>query len=61
MNSNIKDRCIWIRQHYKIKLPDAIIAATSSIEAGIPLISSGQGFGSINELNFLFLEKTPVP
>lgn len=60
MNSNIKDRCIWIRQRYKIKLPDAIIAATS-IETGIPLISSDKGFGSIKELNFLFLEKTPVP
>ena len=57
MNSTIKDRCIWLRQRYKIKLPDAIIAATS-IETGIPLISSDQGFGQIKELNFLFLEKT---
>lgn len=57
MNSTIKDRCIWLRQRYKIKLPDAIIAATS-IETGIPLLSSDQGFGQIKELNFLFLEKT---
>lgn len=56
MNSNIKERCIWIRQHYKIKVPDAIIAATA-IEVGLPFISSDNGFTSIKELNFLYLEK----
>ncbi len=57
MNSTIKERCIWIRQRYKIKVPDAIIAATA-IEAGLPFISSDNGFSTIKELNFLFLEKT---
>lgn len=56
MNPNIKDRCIWIRQRYKIKLPDAIIAATA-IEVGLPFISSDKGFSIIKELNFLYLEK----
>lgn len=43
MNSTIKERCIWIRQRYKIKLPDAIIA-TTAIEVGLPFISSDNGF-----------------
>jgi predicted nucleic acid-binding protein len=46
MDSHIKSRTIWIRQHYKIKIPDAIIAATA-IEIGIPLISSDNDYSTI--------------
>ncbi|WP_188765850.1 PIN domain-containing protein [Emticicia aquatilis] len=56
MNQNIKSRTIWLRQRYKLKTPDAIIAATA-IEFQVPLISSDNDFSVIKELDFLFLEK----
>ena len=43
MNYQIKNTCIYIRNKYKIKIPDAIIAATA-IEFNIPLLTSDQGF-----------------
>jgi predicted nucleic acid-binding protein len=40
-----------------IDFPDAIIAATA-IEYNLPLISSDDGFSTIKELDFIFLEKS---
>lgn len=56
MNFRIKDRTIWIRERYKLKIPDAIIAATS-LEYKIPLITSDKDFEKIKELNLIYLEK----
>ena len=55
MNQKIKQRTILLRQRYKIKTPDAIIAATA-IEFQIPLISSDSDFTIIKELDFLLLK-----
>lgn len=56
MSVEIKNYAIKLRQNYKIKIPDAIIASSSIIH-GLPLISSDADFKKIKELNLIFLEK----
>ena len=56
MNSSIKQKVIFLKQKYKIKIPDAIIAATAIVNQ-IPLLTSDADFKSIKELELLFLEK----
>lgn len=56
MNHQIKNTCIYIRNKYKIKIPDAIIAATA-IEFNIPLLTSDQGFDKIKELDLIYIQK----
>ncbi|MCP4701373.1 MAG: type II toxin-antitoxin system VapC family toxin [Gammaproteobacteria bacterium] len=38
LNESIVQRCIGIRRAYRIKLPDAIIAATA-LDSGLPLMT----------------------
>lgn len=52
MNRGIKDISIDLRRNYKLKLPDAIIAATA-IFLGIPLISADGHFDKIEDLVFI--------
>jgi len=54
-SAEIKYKAIQIKQRYKIKLPDAIIAATA-IVFDIPLITADADFKSIKELKLIFLE-----
>ena len=56
MNSQIKQKVISLKQSYKIKLPDAIIAATA-IVYNLPFITSDADFKKIKELQLIFLEK----
>jgi predicted nucleic acid-binding protein len=56
MNSQIKKKVISLKQSYKIKLPDAIIAATA-IVYNLPFITSDADFKKIKELQLIFLEK----
>jgi predicted nucleic acid-binding protein len=56
MDYKIKKACITIRKKYKIKIPDAIIAATA-IVYNIPLITSDQAFQKIKELELIYIEK----
>lgn len=51
----IKDIIIRIRSEKKLKLPDAIIAATA-IHLDIPLFSSDKGFKNIPGLKFFYHE-----
>ena len=55
MSLNIKQKSILLKQKYKLKLPDAIIAATA-IEYNVPFISADADFKNIKELNLIFLE-----
>jgi len=50
ISDEIKEKTIEIRKKYKIKLPDAIVAA-SAIVNNIPLITADKGFNQIKELN----------
>ncbi|MBI2270478.1 MAG: type II toxin-antitoxin system VapC family toxin [Bacteroidetes bacterium] len=56
INSEIKDRVIEIRKKYAIKLPDAIIAATS-IYIDAPLLSADKGFKKITALQLILIEE----
>jgi predicted nucleic acid-binding protein len=55
-NRDIKEKTIFLRNNYKLKIPDAIIASTA-IVFDLPLVSSDADFIKIIELNFIFLEK----
>ncbi|WP_029288817.1 type II toxin-antitoxin system VapC family toxin [Pedobacter sp. R20-19] len=54
LNSEIKNIAISIRQRFKVKIPDAIIAATSKF-LQIPLVTSDQGFKSINDIELILI------
>ncbi len=56
MNSEIKKKVLSIKQSYKIKLPDAIIAATALVHQ-LPLVTSDADSKVINELELIYLEK----
>lgn len=53
MNYKIKEKSIDIRNNHKLKIPDAIIAATS-IVYNIPLITSDKDFEKVKELDLVF-------
>ncbi len=48
-NTEIKKGAIALRIKYKLKLPDAIIAATASY-LDLPLISADKAFGKVDEI-----------
>lgn len=50
INDIIKDITIKIKQNYTIKLPDAIIIATSTY-LNVPLLTADKGFLKIKEAN----------
>lgn len=56
MNTEVKEQTILLKQKYKLKLPDAIIAATAIIYK-LPFLTSDADFKNIKELNLIFLEK----
>lgn len=54
-NSKIKEKTIELRKRYSIKLPDAIIAATSLVY-GIPLVTADKGFSRLEDLDLILIE-----
>lgn len=56
INDKIKLKTIEVRNQYKLKIPDAIIAATALVY-DLPLITSDKEFQKIKDLNLIFLEK----
>lgn len=54
-NGKIKEQTIALRRKYTIKLPDAIVAA-SSLVYGITLVSADKGFSKIEELDLVLIE-----
>jgi hypothetical protein len=55
LTEDIEDITIKLRQQYKIKTPDAIIAATS-ISRNIPLLTFDKGFEVVKSLDIVLLE-----
>jgi len=53
INNSIKQYTIELRRKYSIKLPDAIIAATTEY-INLPLLTSDNDFKKINEINTIF-------
>ena len=54
ISPKIKQSAIEIRQKYRIKLPDALIAATA-IQQSLTLVTSDKGFNKISELDLLLI------
>lgn len=52
INKDIKEKAIFIRKRYNLKLPDAIIAATS-LQLEIALLSADGIFNRVEEINFV--------
>ena len=55
LTENVKNKTIALRRAYKIKLPDAIIAATA-IENKLQLITADKRLKRVSELNLLLIE-----
>ena len=55
LSQPIKEKTILLKQQYKIRLPDAIIAATADY-LGIPLLTFDKGFSKLSEIDILLLE-----
>lgn len=53
-NLKIKNQTIQLKRQYNLKLPDAIIAA-SSLVYGLPLVTADKGFSRIEELDLIFV------
>jgi predicted nucleic acid-binding protein len=53
-NIKIKEQTINLRKKYTIKLPDAIIAATS-LANKIPLVTADKAFSKIEELDIILI------
>jgi predicted nucleic acid-binding protein len=53
---HIKEKTVFFRNTYSLKLPDSIIAATS-LFLGIPFITSDKAFSKIKELDLILYEK----
>ncbi|CAN5557812.1 hypothetical protein BH23BAC1_BH23BAC1_21520 [soil metagenome] len=56
INAEIKKLTTSLRKNYKIKLPDAIIVATSYF-LNLPLMTSDKQISKISEVNILQYEK----
>jgi predicted nucleic acid-binding protein len=56
INAEIKKEVIALRKQYKLKLPDAIIAATAEVNH-LPLLTADKQFSQVSELNLLLYEK----
>lgn len=56
IDQSIKELVIRIRRNYSVKIPDAIVAATS-INLGIPLVTADKAFRKIQELPIDFYNK----
>jgi predicted nucleic acid-binding protein len=54
INHKIKQLAIQIKQNAKVKLPDAIIAATA-MQYELPLVTADKGFSRITNLDLLLI------
>ncbi len=50
----IKEKAIYLKQRHKIKLPDALVAATA-YNTGLPLLTADKGFATLPGLDLLLL------
>lgn len=55
INASLKRTVIELRENYKLKLPDAIIAATA-IEHNLPLFTADKQIAVVNELKSFVIE-----
>ena len=56
INPAIKKETIRLRKHYRLKLPDSIVMATS-LYHDLPLVTSDREFNKVEELQVIYYEK----
>jgi predicted nucleic acid-binding protein len=56
VNASIKNKVVEIRINHKIKLPDALVAATAYF-LDIPLLTADKGLSALNDMSVLLYEK----
>ncbi|MCO6483587.1 MAG: PIN domain-containing protein [Flavobacteriales bacterium] len=49
ISPSIKERCIWLRSNYRLKLADALIAATAA-SLNMPLVTADKDFKRLKEV-----------
>jgi predicted nucleic acid-binding protein len=54
-SQSLQEKVIEIRRTYKLKIPDAFIAATA-LELKLPLFSNDAIFTKVKPLNFIYIE-----
>lgn len=54
-NAKIKEQTIEFRKKYAVRLPDAIITA-STLVYGVPLVTADKAFSKIEELDLILFE-----
>lgn len=54
ISSMEKEKTIKLRRKYRIKLPDALIAASAIVQE-LPLVTADMGFAKIEELEAVFI------
>ena len=55
LNEKVKEKAIELKQKMKIKLPDAVIAATALCH-GLTLVTANKAFSKIKDLDIILLE-----
>ena len=55
LTTAVKDKTIVLRQQHKIKLPDAIVAASAQW-LKVPLLTADKGFKKVSGLDLILLE-----
>ncbi len=55
IEEDIKIKAIEIKRTYNLKLPDAIVAATSQI-LNLPILTADKDFKKVKDLNLVFYE-----
>lgn len=56
LSTGIKEATIRLRRKYRLKLPDAIIAATAAY-LSIPIVTADSSFRKIEDADIIFYEK----
>ncbi len=56
ITSQIKEHTIALRKKHRLKLPDAIVAATS-LYLNIPLLTADKDLKKVSELNLIFYQQ----
>ncbi len=54
LSQPIKERTILLKQQYRVRLPDAIIAATANF-LSLPLLTYDKGFSKFSQIDVLLL------
>jgi len=59
-NRDLCEETIGLRRRHSVKLPDALVAATSLVR-GVPLVTADRGFSKMDGLELVLVDPFPMP